>query len=26
MSRLASYVVDLTYAGEFDELMESVTW
>jgi len=26
MSRLASYIVDLTHAGEFDELMESVTW
>jgi len=26
MSRIASYVVDLTHAGEFDELMESVTW
>jgi len=26
MSRLASYIVDLTHAGEFDELMKSVTW
>jgi len=26
MTRLAGYVVDLTHAGDFDELMESVTW
>lgn len=26
MSRLASYVVDLTHAGEFDELMKNVFW
>jgi len=26
MSRLASYVVDLTHAGEFDALMENVVW
>jgi len=26
MTRLASYVVNITHAGDFDELMESVTW